>query len=287
MHLQAILTRTARIQPRTLIFIVVMVVLLGYVLGPYLIFSDFFSDRGASLEELARNPPKYLVIANNCRQGLFGWLLRTFKSWPAGDEIDPEKLPVPFHRLFCDVGLRGYDCKDEAAYYLDFFANTYDNPAAEVYIFVHDHERAWHYDSPIQDIVTQLIGSEAAYVQSRDFGGLSCCWLDMDSYVPGSYEYRNWQRLVTGTSFASGLAHFGLNFTSSLPCCGTFWVRASAIRRVPKVDWVRLRENLLDWARAEPVVHQMRKCGAYFERAWHLLLANRTHIDRPPYCLTS
>ena len=160
----------------------------------------------------------------------------------------------------------------EAPYMLDFLYNWYDNLTEETIVFSHGHLVSWHMPNIVQALKAAM---NTDYFKQQPFGGFSqgywkkCCdqavYQDMYSYMyNGTTVPRVWNRY------------------SVYPCCATFFVKTSQIRKRPKEDYLTIYKNIENWVKMNPKLAY--HCGRIFEYTWHILLTdNKTEIPTPPY----
>lgn len=90
-----------------------------------------------------------------------------------GHNFVPPSQSIPSYRIQCLTPKEGYECVEMRSY-LDFIIANYDNPLAEIYIFMHGHNKAWHYINPQKRTMEKLLNSN--YIKEENFGGYQCYW---------------------------------------------------------------------------------------------------------------
>ena len=71
------------------------------------------------------------------------------------------------------------------------------------------------------------------------------------------------------------------NRYSVYPCCATFFVKTSQIRKRPKEDYLTIYKNIENWVKMNPKLAY--HCGRVFEYTWHILLTGEPEVPTPPY----
>ena len=158
---------------------------------------------------------------------------------------------------------------NEAIPMLDAMINWYDKITEKNMIFVHSHKFSWHHFD-IEEDVKRITGSY--YFATSDYGG---------------FPYGLWKRgcdtpVVTEIYNA---AFDGVNMprvwdrVGQYPCCSTFFVKTSLLRKRPKAEYIKIKENLIKWGRLNP--EEKKNCGYLMEYTWHLIFTGRKFIDPP------
>lgn len=188
--------------------------------------------------------------------------------------------PIPTYEIHCDNQLKSIECA-EAGPYLHFLIDNYDKPLAEVYFFAHGHDIAWHYIEPYFDKLRQVLISKE--LETDDYGGIECVYNTCPT-INSPRFYTIYNELFKNTSM-----EFNLFPEWQYPCCGTFFVKSSQIRKRSKADYQRLLENMYNWNVNEyPKTGWTRSslfyCSRIYEAIWHILLSNKSIIPVPSHC---
>lgn len=198
------------------------------------------------------------------------------------------------HYLSADHLHDNDDCKDESTYYLRFMVDNYDQiePQA-IYVFGHAHRTAWHYHREFTRQLAYLV--ERSYFVEQEYGGIFC-YMNTE-FPPHEFILKHygiqrlvqeeealWRRVFYNTSLEDSFTSVVLHPDYAYPCCGTFFVRGSAILRRRKSEYAQIIENEYNVARTETWTHDKRVCGRVLEGSWHVLLNQGVHIPKPPLC---
>jgi hypothetical protein len=215
------------------------------------------------------NPPRLgivtqildaLVIYMSCREKA------AFPVW---------KSPLPTFNLSCNRKTNSIDCH-EAVPILTFLIDHYNRPLARKYIFIHAHERSWHYRRPVFDQIRELIATD--YFAQNSYGGV----FRVHCRGKGKLMTEAMYRYIYGNT-SMPLDPSPAN--SSRPCCGTFFIDSTLVQMRPKKEYRTIRARLREWSR-EYHRRGLRDPGFYCSRTmeytWHTLLANRTSIPMLP-----
>lgn len=165
---------------------------------------------------------------------------------------------------------------DESRAYLEFIIDNYwDLP--EKVVFVHGHSRAWHYNSPLHERLKYIAGSR--YFTEKDFGGIYC-------NTNNAFAPSNWapsihippQQLWNMTFWNASIK---MPTLWNYPCCGTFFVRSTAIRSRSHEVYKQLLQNMEN----VPMYYKKNRiAGRVMESAWKTLFAPHTVYEPPDDC---
>lgn len=188
--------------------------------------------------------------------------------------------PIPTIEIHCDPTLKSIECA-ESGPYLRFIIDNYDKPLAEVYFFAHGHDVAWHYIEPYFQKVNQVLKSKELVTDS--YGGVECVYNTCPT-INSPRFYTIYNELFKNTSM-----EFNLFTEWQYPCCGTFFVKSSQIRKRLKSDYQQLFENMYNWNKYEyPKTGWTRSslfyCSRIYEAIWHIMFANKSKISIPSHC---
>lgn len=192
-------------------------------------------------------------------------------------KFDPSQLPGPSKELTCIPETNRFDCC-EAVPMLNFIIANYETPLAHKYVFIHGHEKSWHYRQPIYTQLQKIMAT--SYFDTEDYGGIYG-----ECYTPGprpggeqSWALPIYKYVFANTSMARD-ARVG-----TCPCCGTFFMKSSLTHTRPKSEYILIRDNLRRWSREHlhvPLGAAFR-CSRVMEWTWHILFANKTNIPKAP-----
>jgi hypothetical protein len=160
---------------------------------------------------------------------------------------------------------------------LSFVIDYYDQPLADKYIFVHAHDRSWHYDTDLFTAIARL--RKSRYFLTNSYGGV----------FRNHWGIGAWGRRLHGV-WARGLyAEIFGNTTmprrpiwahNQYPCCATFFMNSRLVKTRQKSEYILLRWRLRQWSRKWSMVkpNPAHYCGRTMEWTWHILFSNRTYI---------
>lgn len=189
------------------------------------------------------------------------------------------RMKIPSMNIKCNLKLNHLLCK-EALPMLDFFIDYYYKLPAKKLIFIHGHERSWHYRKSVIDVVNDMIKSEKFW--KTDYGALydKICWHGkafLEKSDGGGPEYKHLYKIVyANTSIAKYLTGYKISY----PCCATFYINSSLITDNPISLYKTVRERLINWT-TNQIAHNKsaRICSYFMEYTWNVLL-NRPWVDR-------
>lgn len=181
----------------------------------------------------------------------------------------------PTYKVSCNEtkSIRKFECK-ESVPYLQFLYNNYYNLTGKL-IFIHGHEKSWHYKTSVYEAVKKRIQSPE--FKSSSYGGIFSHYFHR--HVPwkkrindtNTYE-KIFQYIYHNTSM---MQFYGLQSTK-FPCCSTFFVDADCIRLRPRNEYLTIIERLINYSHHFP--HASYHCSRLMEYTWHVLLGNMTKV---------
>ncbi|KFY35040.1 hypothetical protein V494_06259 [Pseudogymnoascus sp. VKM F-4513 (FW-928)] len=162
---------------------------------------------------------------------------------------------------------------NEVMIYLTYIIDNYDN-LADVNIFIHAHQYAWHNDELLDSDSAQMVSRlSAERVQREGYVNLRCHWYPgcPDWMHPGTTELdvnkqeermlaQSWSELFPMDSIPTVLAQ---------PCCAQFALSRERIRALPKARYVFYR----DWLLRTPLQNHIS--GRVWEYVWHYLFTGQ------------
>jgi hypothetical protein len=163
---------------------------------------------------------------------------------------------------------------NEAMIYLSYLVENYDS-LPDISIFVHSSRWAWHnndiFSSDIAEAIQHLrydTVTRKGYVNLRCQWHPGCpAWIHTDAFEKDVLKMEEgliadaWNNLFPGESLPDVLAQ---------PCCSQFALSKARIQAVPKQEYERLRQWLLDTPMADNLV------GRIFEYIWQVLFTGRS-----------
>ena len=168
-----------------------------------------------------------------------------------------------------------YHCNEEnnfcleAMPMLDFLYDWYDKMEEEIVIFMHPHISSWH-QSNITMSVEELINTD--YFWSVNYGGFrettwkACC--DNMQYAEFMMHAFN------GTSMPRVWERWGV-----YPCCSTFFVRWSSVKRRKRWEYKLIKENIINFMKQ--ITDHSWHCSRAMEYIWHQLLGGENVVPLP------
>lgn len=189
---------------------------------------------------------------------------------------------IKFKAIHCNKEKNDID-GHEAGIYLNYIINNYDNPSADVYLFMHGHNTAWHHINPLRETLLHLYLSK--YLKDELFGGYQCYWNFEPTFkTSNNYTIDMFNSIFHNTSISTIPPN-----EFSYPCCGTFWVKTSQIKKRQKEDYVKMLYNMEEWGRNN-INNTIYKndvssySGRIFEMMWNVIFTNSSISKIPPYC---
>jgi hypothetical protein len=186
------------------------------------------------------------------------------------------KTNLSLFQVKCTPETNSIDC-NEAVPMLNFLIDHYDDPLARKYIFLHGHERSWHYFRPVFDQVHNVIGLD--YFRKNEYGAMFPVYIT----GPGSVMSESMYTSIYANTTMPARPIIKDNF---YPCCATFFIDSRLVRTRPKFEYELVRARLRQWSRDHPIYNRRVAsvyCGRVMEYTWHILLANRSAIPAMPF----
>lgn len=158
--------------------------------------------------------------------------------------------------------------------YLTYIINNYDNlpPYA---VFVHGHEKSWHQEGDIIDLIR---GLQIPALQEVGYVPLRCDWypscpaelnpVTHESVVWGPGVHRLKVEMVIGEVWEDFFPGVELPMTIASQCCAQFAVTREAILRRPKEQYERMRE----WVLRTPLGNDIS--GRVLEKLWAYIMTD-------------
>lgn len=218
---------------------------------------------------------KYAILVMNCVDNIM---------WTS----TMEDIPLIFHVSCLRLSKYGQNVNGgcgESLGLLEFVIKYYDRltSIADFIIFTHGHVTSWHYPIPISKQIEILL-NHGNYVSKNDIGAVYCGF--NNGYLATSAHKESarfdpielWSAIYNGTEIANKFPDVS---SIRFPCCSTMFVKTKAIVQRSLATYKRVFENILhvplEWS-AKGI------CGRLTESSWHILLANVTQVNPPPYC---
>jgi Protein of unknown function (DUF3431) len=215
---------------------------------------------------------RYALVAYSCIETDLDWVT-----------LLPHVPPImrPSCHLLAPMSERN-GCTESHGY-LQAVIENYDwlESIADVLIFVHAHRTSWHYHHPVDEQIKTLLLDGRAYLDNNDVGAVYCKMnvaLATSEWGPSANMDQRvlWDSIYNGTgiAFPEGPIAYG--------CCGTFWVKTSAIKRRPLEVYKRVLANTL--AQSD-IMNDLHICGRVGESSWAILFAGVQVVATPDFCL--
>lgn len=204
----------------------------------------------------------------------------------------PENSSFPLYKLDCDM-LTNWKGIREGGMMIDFFMKFYNNPIAKKYIFIHAHDRSWHYKTNVFDRINYIVNTQ--YFQNRDFGAIFCKYnyfgidkndmLNMEGVRPVDDYLKQYNENIKYTIDTQ------INEQHISPCCSTFFITPEVIK-YQKYDFYRiLKMHLVDYVimksdnnpNDDENFNHNRWAAIWLESMWHQLF-NVKRMVYPPKC---
>lgn len=207
-----------------------------------------------SIPDFSRNLDSTMVIYITCNE----------------PEFPAHRLNVPSYNIKCNKSLKHLLC-NEALPMLEFFIEFYGRFPAEKFVFIHGHEKSWHYRSSVIDVINRLVNTSS--YKNNDYGGLYRGWwhynTDFNSYDErGSTLQQMFKEVYGGTSVFKYFRGHHISF----PCCSTFYIDSSLINKNPLSLYKQVHERLIRWSENRIANNQSAiLCGYLMEYSWNML----------------
>ena len=230
------------------------------------------------------NFSKILVVAMTCGRN-YSFAI------PMGD--------IKLVNIHCDPELNGLDA-NEAGPMLRFLIQIYDHPMADKYIFIHGHETSNHYPKSISKTIKELTKTD--HFKKNDFGGLFPShkqklyghfnpFKDTISIRIGHVKLHDYIFEILPSYFEQFENYSQWNF----PCCSSFFISHSLIRKTPLATYTTILKNLhifsskhicdsFNGKTCQQVGKGRRPCsthiaGNVMEYCWALLFTNLSSVN--------
>lgn len=175
----------------------------------------------------------------------------------------------------------------EAMVYLTYLIDHYDDPnMADVTIFMHPHQLAWHTPELLNhDAAEALKRLSSERVVREGYMNLRCHWDPgcPERLHPGKSWTDNLKReeVALAAAWAELFVDDPIPEAIGAPCCAQFAVSRERIRAIPKKNYVKYRDWLMrtdetDWI-----------SGRVFEYLWHKIFTDQAQLcpdARACYC---
>jgi hypothetical protein len=166
--------------------------------------------------------------------------------------------------------------------YLEFVTTHYDRleEIADVIVFTHGHETSWHYPVPIQNQLMRLF-ADNDYVSANDAGGVYCLFNKINAMTGWGHSQHMDQNFLWQLIFNETGIPLPLPPRVHYPCCGTFWVKSTAIRRRSLDVYQQVLANTYEQSAEH---NRLQICGRVGESSWMVLFSGLTEVNKPSYC---
>jgi len=161
----------------------------------------------------------------------------------------------------------------EVMVYLTYIIDNYDD-LADVNIFMHSHQIAWHNDELLgSNAATMIERLSAERVQREGFMNLRCHWNPgcPNWMHPGTVEVdiNKQEEVELASSWSQLFPMDAIPTVLAQPCCAQFAVSRDRIRALPRSRYVFYR----DWLLQTPLSDYIS--GRIWEYVWHYLFTGR------------
>lgn len=191
--------------------------------------------------------------------------------------FDAHRLSIPSYNIKCNPAHKRLMCK-EAVPMLDYLIEFYGKFQTRKLIFIHGHEKSWHYKSSIIDVINSLIKTEN--FRSNEYGGLFReTWHHQNVFTLNDHDGLEYQQMYRDIYGNTSVFRFFKGNRIAFPCCSTFYINTELIDNNPLSLYEIVRERLVMWAsnrffnNLTPVY-----CSYFMEFSWNLLF-NFPYVD--------
>jgi hypothetical protein len=226
-----------------------------------------------------------LLVAAACRVDGKKWEIFT-----------PNRSLIPVRIEHCHPDTATTQC-NEVGTYLRFIIANYHRPLARKYVFVHAHDRAWHYGSFTEpDELWPHLGRllRSRYFRDNAFGAVYAAPSGLAARRNGTcnrgeqvFVYPLYRLLFNSTSMPPEPQS-----NSTWYCCSTFFAEHTLFWRRPLSEWELLLNRTLEaenfdvsreLVRHFPNLTAAFWCGRVWEYNWHIVMQGHAHtpILRP------
>lgn len=188
------------------------------------------------------------------------------------------RFKIPSYNIKCNPAHRRLLC-NEAIPMLDYFIKFYGKFPAHKLIFIHGHEKAWHYRTSVIDVVNRAYNTDK--FKRNDYGALyRICWHGKSFFHNTKGEGPAYKRLFQLIYANTSIYKYLNGYKIAYPCCATFYVNSSLITNNPLSLYKTIRERLINWSTTRLANNQSaRMCGYVMEYSWSMLL-NHPYVDQ-------
>ena len=209
------------------------------------------------------------------------------------------RIPVPgievrMHPSWSRVEEDHGKCTGEAGPYLRAMATLRTTAQHDdLIVFMHDHRTTWHQPVEMGSHLTRLLTQHAEYM--REPYGQLYCFSNQVMTVNNTRMSPNgitglWNTFFNGTQW-DGRGPKSKSEPQFYPCCGTFFVQGSTLKRHTSHAYLRVIGNMARACRDTSLV-ELRKswpsvrylAAQTIEGWWHLMLTNNSHVPPAAWC---
>lgn len=173
----------------------------------------------------------------------------------------------------------------EAMVYLTYILDHYDD-LPDISIFMHPHQRAWHTPELLNHNASELLRRLSSERVTREgYMNLRCHWDPgcPERHHPGASYRDNLKReeVATAAAWAEMFPDDPIPEVLGAPCCAQFAVARHRIQNIPKSNFERYRNWLINTKETDWV------SGRVFEYLWQMIFANQAKLcpdARACYC---
>lgn len=205
--------------------------------------------------------PSALVVYVTCKE----------RPFPA------HRLQVPSINMKCNPAHRTLLCR-EAIPMFDFLIEYYGKFKADKIIFIHGHERAWHYKRSVINVINTITKTEKFW--NNEYGGLyKIRWHSNSVFTSNCTQGLVYQQMYKEIYGDTSINQYFPGYKVEFPCCSTFYISTELIMKNPLSLYITVRDRLINWSKTRIANNQSTKfCGYFMEFSWNLLF-HRPLVD--------
>lgn len=155
-----------------------------------------------------------------------------------------------------------------------YIIDNYDN-LPEISIFMHSLQYQWHNDDPNKDGATVISRLQLPYVREQGYVNMRCVWtlgcpeeINLDDPRSGHTASLHFRHAFFQL-FPERAANGTTPSVVGASCCAQFVVTASKLRELPKSEYQRIREWLINTPLPDDI------SGRILEYSWHMLFGRQ------------
>lgn len=212
--------------------------------------------------------------------------------------LNISKLPFDVEIIICNKKSNAYDAR-EGGLILDYIINNYNRKKYKTAIFIHDHEKSFHYPYSITERIKKI--SHEDYIYKIDFIGVNCRYIQFN--VGNKYEYIFHEVESIDKYYLSeiGIDHVNISEVHEnryiFPCCASFIINTKLFHIHSKLYYKTLRNALRIFTlygfnnfhlrniskKFLKLNYRNYVAGAYMEFTWSTMFGQK-NVSLPPDC---